>query len=453
MMKALNVYLLSLIFAGLMMSSCNNTQHTFTDTEGNEFETNKVYPNVSGVSGSGSKFSIYFPDAYTSEEKLPVLVLLDPHAQGEIPVSKYATIANKYNYVLLASNQIKNGLSSNASDIYIKDLVKNIKQRFKIDEKRMFIGGFSGGAKLAVLSADKMPEFIGALACGGSIPFSFDKEPHYYYVGIVGNQDFNYLEMLQSFRLFDQYGFDYTSVTFDGGHTWPSKESFELGLMGFEFYSSKIGRTALSEEWKTSVYNQLNDSVMLFRKQSESIKEYEALQQLRRWFYGVSQVKEVNKRIAIITRSNDFRTSLSKKQALVRQEVQLRQEYIRAIETQDFDWWKTEISKMSSIDASNSEAYFVKQRLLNYVSMASFLLIKSNLNDSDFDGAFEKIKIYELVDENNPDVYLMYSKYYLLQGETNKMKQYYSKAQQKLTSSLEAYAEDIFWEDLLKANS
>lgn len=444
MIRKTILFLLGVAFIGTLLTSCDQNKSSFNDNSGNIFETNKVY-NIEGIEDAEIEYAAYFPKAYTGKEKLPVLFLLDPHGQGDIPVAKYSQVANKYNYILIGSNLNRNGLSSAISESHIKAILKDVETRFKIDEQRLFIGGFSGGAKLAILYADKMPEFIGALACGGSLPISLNKEPHYYYVGIIGNQDFNYLEMRQSFSLFDKYGFDYTAIVFNGKHEWPPIESFEMGLIGFDIYAAKIGKTLLEDKWKESQMLRMNDSIMVFREQGRAIDEYEVLQQMRRWFYGIEPITEIQKNIARITKSQNFNKQLRTKQSLVKQEVNLRGEFIKALEIREFEWWKKEVEKINYSKDQNTEAYLVKQRLLNYISMASYMLIKNDLNDEEWDGALEKIKIYELVDSTNPDVYLMYAKYYLLQNNLESMKQSFIKAKELGLKNYESYCNDTFW--------
>jgi len=435
----------------LLMTSCSKNASVFIDSQGNEFATKKVYETVKGLKDSSLNYAMVFPENYTGKELLPVLFLLDPHADGSFPVKKYSELANKYNYILVGSNVSRNGLSSALLQKHVRGLLGEITSRFKVDNKRLFVGGFSGGAKLAIMFAVQIPEFIGAIACGGSLPSANSGEPQYYYVGIVGDKDFNYLEMRQSFGIYDQYGFDYTAVVFDGKHEWPPVETFEMGLIGFEIYSNKIKRKELSKEWLEELKQELITRAKNMADEGKIIDQYEILQQTKRWFYGLSSVTEIQKEINVLSQSRVFGQQLQQRQLLVKQELKLRMEFIKAIESRDFVWWQTELGKISKGNQNSTEKTLVKQRLLNYISMASFMLVKNDLNDEKLDNALDKIKIYELVDPLNPDVYLMYAKYYLLMNNHGQMKLAYAKAKD-LGFNTKNYRNDTFWKDLMEVN-
>lgn len=436
------VWILSLI----LTTSCGGNDTHFTNLKGVEFNIGQVYDSVKVIAEQSISYAIYFPKGYN--KKTPVLFLLDPHADGSLPVNKYASLADKYNYILVGSNNSKNGLLGETSLHYIKSTIGDVKSRFEFDQKRMFIGGFSGGAKMALIFAEQMPEIIGAVACGGSLPIVTDKEPTFYFAGIVGNRDFNYLEMRQTYSLFDKYGFDYTANVFNGKHEWPPIASFEVALIGFDIYSAKLKRKDLSDKYLDQVTQQINDSVALYEKKNLRLDEYETYQQGRRWLYGLKPVIDIQKAIATLTQTPEFNQQLTNRQKAIQGEVTLRGEFVRAIEQRDFAWWTTEVTKIKE-NTTDNDRYLVKQRLLSYISMASFMLIKNDLNDNMLDDAFDKIKIYELVDPENPDVYLMYAKYYLLENDLGQMKNSFKKAQDKGFVKADAYAADSDWTGLL----
>jgi Tfp pilus assembly protein PilF len=82
--------------------------------------------------------------------------------------------------------------------------------------------------------------------------------------------------------------------------------------------------------------------------------------------------------------------------------------------------------------------------------MVSFMLVKTDLEDSRFDNALKKLAIYEGVDPKNPDVYLMYARYYMQMGDSEKMKENFTKAQQLGFNDYETYKNEQFWKALFE---
>lgn len=444
--NAFQFYLIILFV--FLVTSCNQDNRFLTDSSGKKYETGKVYHQEK--SGADSvDFALYIPGQAVQQKNIPVIFFLDPHANGAQPVEKYKTSAEEYGYMLVGSNNIKNGLAASYARNNFEHLVSHLDKKFNIDKNQLYVAGFSGGAKLALLFADRLGSISGAIACGGSIPFTTDFEPSFYYVGITGNQDFNYLETKQSFNAYDRNGYDYTSVVFDGGHEWAPVSAFNQGLNGLKIYAMKLEHLPEDKKWLQQLYTQMMDSAKVAREKNDMIQEYHVYQQMNRWFHGLKPTVEVRKSMLALQNNPAFVNQMQKQQSLLRKEIKLRAEYIRAIEKRDIDWWETEVENfIKTAKSENEQAALVSQRLLNYISMASYMLIKTDLNDGRLDEALKKIKIYEMVDNNNPDVYLMYARYNLMLDDTAKMVEYYKKALNMGLKNTDEYINDPSWKAL-----
>src|SRR4051812_12676630 len=55
------------------------------------------------VASNGASYSLYIPQSYSGKEKYPVIIFFDPHGAGNVPVSKYAGLAEKFHFMLLGS--------------------------------------------------------------------------------------------------------------------------------------------------------------------------------------------------------------------------------------------------------------------------------------------------------------------------------------------------------------
>lgn len=443
------IFLLSIV---TILVSCNNRQtQKAIDKYGNNVKSKEVVGNQTAKSDSLINYSYYLPQSYNRKKALPVIVFLDPHANGSLPLKKYASLADKYGYIFIGSNNIRNGLSGNYTQSTFNALLTEISKRFNIDKNRIFTAGFSGGAKLAIIFAQQNPQIIGVAACGGSIPINTNKQPNFYYAGIVGNEDFNYLEVSQLFTVFDNAGFDYTSVVFNGGHEWPPVSSFEPAIIGFEIFLIKSNRKTKDTEWVDAVWQKMNDSINILKENNDIVKENICISQTSRWFYGLKNTKELKKRSYELMRSQEFYNRIKHRQSLIQKEVLLRSEFIKAIETKDIEWWKNEITRINKTSQnSDKDIAHVSKRLLNYLSMVSFMLTKSDLDENKLEPASKKLKIYELVDPENPDVYLMYARYYMLSDMNQEMINSFKKAQNLGFNDYDTYRKDPSWSKLFE---
>jgi dienelactone hydrolase len=438
-------------FITVGLFSCKTNTPELKDKAGVLIQTENLYTNQTSGNDSLVNYSFYLPSGYNGKEALPVVFFVDPKGNGTQPLSNYKDLANKYGYILIGSNLIKNGLPATYTSALFEALLNEVRSRFLIDEKRLFTSGFSGGAKLAILFAQQYREIIGVAACGASLPLMSNHEPSYYYVGIVGDKDFNYLESYQTFSVFDQKGYDYTSVVFNGEHEWPPLASFEAAFTGFEIYSIKTERTTKNEAWLNKLWNQMQDSILAQEKRGDYFSQQQTLRQASRWFYGLKSIKELRQQEIRVQNQPNFIKLVNKKQRLIKKEVSLRTEFIRAIEQRDLDWWRSEVENIrKTITNEDLEVALVSERLLNYISMASYMLTKTDLDDGKLDEAYKKIQIYQMVDPENPDAYLMAARYFMLMEDAEAMHTNFDKAKTLGFTDFETYEKETSWRLLME---
>ena len=143
---------------------------------------------------SSETYSLYLPNNYSDSLQWPVLLIFDPGARGHTGIENFIPAGKKYGYILACSNNVRNGNFSTMlsdADIMYNDIVR----RFKIDNKRIFTAGLSGGSRLATGFAINNKEISGVIGCGAGMPnsdyYSTTQMSHLLYFGIVGVKDMN----------------------------------------------------------------------------------------------------------------------------------------------------------------------------------------------------------------------------------------------------------------------
>ncbi|HSN50405.1 MAG TPA: hypothetical protein VLR52_04170, partial [Bacteroidales bacterium] len=116
-------------------------------------EKGKVVDRVECVSDSGFTYSVYLPTSYSGKIRFPVILSFDPHGSGNLPVTLYKDLAEKYGYILTGSDNSRNGQDGNLTMSAIRSLINEVKTRFSVDTNRIYTLGFSGGARVAVMGA------------------------------------------------------------------------------------------------------------------------------------------------------------------------------------------------------------------------------------------------------------------------------------------------------------
>ena len=99
----------------------------------------------------------------------PVLIAFDPHGDGKLPLTIYKDLAEKYGFILIGSNDSKNGLSAGAVKEIVAVLMQEIRTVYPVDTNRIWLLGFSGGARVATAAAMSQVKVKGVIACGAGL--------------------------------------------------------------------------------------------------------------------------------------------------------------------------------------------------------------------------------------------------------------------------------------------
>src|SRR5215216_4187853 len=64
---------------------------------------------------ASQSYALYLPSTYTAQKKWPLLLAFDPMARGPLPLERFKEAAEKHGYIVIASNNSRNGPGGNPS--------------------------------------------------------------------------------------------------------------------------------------------------------------------------------------------------------------------------------------------------------------------------------------------------------------------------------------------------
>ena len=418
-----------------ILLSCNNGS-------GDSFKAN--IENRSCVADTSIHYTVYVPQS--GGKMLPSIIFFDPHSQGYKPVEAYARLAAKYGYILIGSNDMHNGQSASETEKIVLALINEVENEYHSDADRIYLSGFSGGAKLAMMYGINIPEIKGVVACGGSIMPNRKPDSTFCFVGMVGDKDFNYLDMQQTLASFNKMRIPFTSLTFDGKHEWPGANDFDNAFKALEVNAMRTGFKPVDEDWLKSVYKELSDSANNRMALGEYVKASELIGRIQGWFGPVDKDIRLSTFLDNLSQNPMYHNQLTKIRDLAEKEISLRSQFISSIESRDLDWWVSEIENFKKSIANKDEyVSLTSHRLMTYLSMVSFSLINSDILNNQPEKALKKLKIYEMVDPDLADVYLMYARYYLMTGDREKMVESFRTAVAKGFNEAQNYSSESSW--------
>ena len=97
-----------------------------------------------GAGGGAKRGAIWAPHASTDAR--PLLLLLDPRGNASAIVRRWQAGAKEHGWLLASSSHIRNGTADRNDAEELLAMLDYMREHHDVDESRVFLGGFSGGA-------------------------------------------------------------------------------------------------------------------------------------------------------------------------------------------------------------------------------------------------------------------------------------------------------------------
>jgi predicted esterase len=198
-------------------------------------------------------YALYLPSGYDASRPWPVVFALDPGARGRVPVERFRAAAETYGYVVAGSNDSRNG-PLEPSARAVAAVIDDARSRLRLDERRFYLAGFSGGARAASAFA-RAVKVAGLVACGAGLGEGLEPASiaPAYYLGVVGALDFNYLEMRELDRVLQEKGVAHRLILTEERHAWPPADVCTRALAWLELVAMTTGLRPRDEALIASV--------------------------------------------------------------------------------------------------------------------------------------------------------------------------------------------------------
>jgi len=257
-----------------------------------QFPQGEIIEKVTCIANPEQSYTLFLPPGYTPEKKWPILYAFDPLARGAVPVKLFQDAAKESGFILVGSNNSRNGIDLNA---IVETLWSDTHQRFAIDERRVYTTGFSGGARVAsAIALSYRGAVAGVIAASGGPRPNFNPLPvnQFAFFGTAGTEDFNFTEMQQLKRRMDEVGVTNRLVVFEGGHEWPPAEICGEAISWLEVQAMKSGTRAKDNELIDRLLAAKSRTASDFETSKQSYEAYLEYGALVTEFKGLRDVSE-----------------------------------------------------------------------------------------------------------------------------------------------------------------
>ena len=239
------------------------------------FEKGKIIEKVVCNLDKATNYAIYLPSTYDTTKNYPLIVAFDSHGDGLIPVKLFKEQAEKYGYIVVGSNNSKNGLSWENNNAIYKSIIADVKERFKINESRIYTAGFSGGSRVASSIAILNGGIAGVVSFSAGFPnLNQPIKNTFDFLGVVGSSDFNYNEMGQLDKDLQSTNLKHYLLVFNGKHEWPSAEIIPDVFYWLEFCAYRNKLVAVNPRVISEFEKKCESEIELFQSKNDKFNEY-----------------------------------------------------------------------------------------------------------------------------------------------------------------------------------
>jgi dienelactone hydrolase len=240
-------------------------------------------------------YALYVPSTYTPAKKWPIVFAFDPAARGDRPIEALKAGAEKYGYIVAASNNSRNGPWP--PEIEAAQAVSDdTRAILSIDDHRIYFTGLSGGARVAARIAQICKCAAGVYLNGAGFPIGTTPSPKdsvFPVFAAVGNVDFNFPEVTRLDDALAAAGYPHFLRYFDGPHEWAPSEVGEEALGWFLLVAMKKSLAS-------------RDDAFIAQQRDAEIARAKSFEQSGNLFYAW---REYNQAIAVLEGLTDV-TSL-----------------------------------------------------------------------------------------------------------------------------------------------
>ncbi len=387
------------------------------------FPKGQIIEHVTCKNSASQSYALYLPGNYSTEKKYPIIYAFDPHSDGRLPVSLYKDLAEKYGYILVGSNNSKNGTSWEESQIIANNLFADAGNRLSINTQRTYVLGFSGGARIANSLTITNGSIAGVVCCGAAAPVANSNSPrsNYTFLGIVGDEDFNYTEM----RKYDMsalagHNVKHALITFNGKHEWPSKEIMDDAFWWLELNEMRKDNAIKNDSLISKHFQPALKQIELFQQKKQVFESYKLCQKTINFYDGLADLTSCYANYKSLQSNPEIDKQLKLEEANWIEEEKLKQEYINAMQTQNLIWWEKNIATLSQkIKTSKDKKHVLMcKRTLGYLSLASYMQTTGALKQNMLPAADFFDKIYILVDPTNKEAHYLMAEILAKKGKT-----------------------------------
>jgi poly(3-hydroxybutyrate) depolymerase len=278
----------------------------------------KLIERLACAADQSQSYALYLPSTYDPHKTFPIIYAFDPGARGARPVDRFKDACEKLGFIIVGSNNSRNGPWAPTLTAF-QAMWQDTHARLSIDDKRVYMAGLSGGARVACrLGFGLKGQVAGVIACSAGLPVGIDPTPTMPFAlfATAGTEDFNYSELRRLHRVLNELKALNRFDVFEGGHEWAPSSTCIAALEWMELQAMKSGAKEKNEGFIESILKTDIEKARSLETSGQLYGAWAAYIQIAIDFRGLRDVTEFEKQAGQLKDSKEVSRGLKRDEQL-----------------------------------------------------------------------------------------------------------------------------------------
>jgi hypothetical protein len=390
-----------------------------------DFQKGRIIDSISVGTKTSESYALYVPNTVRIYDPVPLVFIFHPAAQGKHGLQPFLKASETYGYVLVGSNNSKNGPFDTNLEIANR-LFNQVMADFNVDPRKIYTAGFSGGARLASTIAVVTKMIQGVVACGAGFSSDSPYLPYnedFSYAAITGYEDMNFSELIKTKGWLNKLNISNELFIFDIGHQWPDQEQILEAFDWLQLEAIKKGISATDMPLIQNLYFKFYAKARQFEEDDKLLRASYEFERIIGNFNRYFQLDSIQTRFNHILANKSYGEEKEMLTKSLEDEVTLWLKYQKRF-TKDLEkgnaklaWWTAEMRKLTgSLETEDFQKRAMMKRLLYKISAAAYETATISDTELTLDQRIFCFDIAILGTPNEPYLYLKQIEHYLLKN-------------------------------------
>ena len=394
----MNLNIVKVLIVLVLLSLLNSCGDSIKAPEIKEMNSTKIIELPKKLS-----YSYYLPSDSTNIKA--IIIIMDPHGKPNIVMDSMHHIADNNQIALLGLSEIKNGISNH--QLIIERDLKDFTTEKNIIQPKIYLLGFSGAARMAVLYAQRN-RIDGLMICGAGmrrqsqLPFPT--------VLMAGMGDFNFMEQFYGPNNPKIFQKSIIALHYRGKHAWPPIEIMNEAI---EFI---LARGTASSDAIAQKFQNKSKEYLEQKEYYLSFKSMEVAYKLSSAEYQETRKNDLIK----LSNKYSIKTYFSRLELYMEGEQKRYQMLNASLDVQDLIWWNNQINFMENKTKGKrnlleADSY---SRTMAYLGILMYSRLNAGIAGRGQYALIPKyLEIYQRIEPQNPDLYFFKAVYAYTQSQ------------------------------------